>query len=85
MKVKESKQHTKMKESKQHTKMEEQKLSLFDYLDKAAGMELGKKVFKASAAMNIKPESRDVDVKTYCGKVMLYPKDFLEVYFKYNK
>ena len=85
MKVKESKQHTKMKESKQHTKMKEQKLSLFDYLGKAAGMELGKKVFKASAAMNIKPESRDVDIPTYCGKVMLYPKDFLEVYFKYNK
>jgi hypothetical protein len=65
--------------------MEENKLSLFDYLGKAAGMELGKKVFKASAAMNIKPESRDVDIPTYCGKVMLYPKDFLEVYFKYNK
>ncbi|MDB9992537.1 hypothetical protein OAD97_00045 [bacterium] len=75
----------KVKESKQHTKMKEQKLSLFDYLGKAAGMELGEKVFKASVSMNIKPESRDVDTKTYCGKVMLYPKDFLEVYFKYNK
>lgn len=48
----------KVKESKQHTKMEEQKLSLFDYLGKAAGMELGEKVFKASVSMNIKPESR---------------------------
>lgn len=65
--------------------MVENKLSLFDYLGKAAGGELGDKVFKASKAMNIKPESRDVDVKTYCGKVMLYPKDFLEIYFKYNK
>jgi hypothetical protein len=65
--------------------MTENRLSLFDYLGKAAGIELGEKVFKASAAMNIQPESRNIDIKTYCGKVMLYPKDFLEMYFKYTK
>ena len=65
--------------------MTENRLSLFDYLGKAAGMGLGEKVFKASAAMNIQPESRNIDIKTYWGKVMLYPKDFLEMYFKYTK
>ena len=65
--------------------MENKLLSLYDYLGKAAGMELGDKVFKASTAMNIKPESRDVETKTYCGKVMLYPKSFLDLYFQNNK
>ena len=65
--------------------MENKLLSLYDYLGKAAGMELGEKVFKASVAMNIKPESRDVETKTYCGKVMLYPKNFLDLYFQNSK
>tara|TARA_R110000772_G_scaffold68622_1_gene151958 strand:+ start:1414 stop:1638 length:225 start_codon:yes stop_codon:yes gene_type:complete len=65
--------------------METKMLSLYDYLGKAAGMELGEKVFKASVAMNIKPESRDVETKTYCGKVMLYPKNFLDLYFQNSK
>ena len=65
--------------------MEIEMLSLYDYLGKAAGMELGEKVFKASVAMNIKPESRDVETKTYCGKVMLYPKNFLDLYFQNSK
>ena len=65
--------------------MEIEMLSLYDYLGKAAGMELGDKVFKASVAMNIKPESRDVETKTYCGKVMLYPKNFLDLYFQNSK
>jgi hypothetical protein len=65
--------------------METKMLSLYDYLGKAAGMELGEKVFKTSVAMNIKPESRDVETKTYCGKVMLYPKNFLDLYFQNSK
>ena len=65
--------------------MENKMLSLYDYLGKAAGMELGEKVFKASVAMNIKPESKDVETKTYCGKVMLYPKNFLDLYFQNSK
>jgi len=59
--------------------------SLFEYLGKAAGKEMGEKVFKASKSMNIKPNTREVDTPTYCGKVMTYPKDFLDVYFKFNK
>ena len=65
--------------------MENELLSLYDYLEKPAGSQLGGEVFRASKALNIKPKSREVETKTYCGNVMIYPKDFLDVYFKYNK
>lgn len=64
--------------------MESELLSLYDYLEKPAGPKLGDEVFKASKALNIKPKSKEVETKTYCGNVMIYPKDFLEVYFKHN-
>ena len=65
--------------------MENEMLSLYDYLGKAAGMKLGEQVFKASKAMNLKIKTRTIDIPTYCGEVMLYPKEFLDLYFKNNK
>ena len=57
-------------------------LSLYDYLGKPAGGELGKQVAAAASNAGIKMESRDVSNPRYTGKILLYPKDFLDFYFR---
>ena len=58
-------------------------LSLYDYLGRAAGAELGREVMNAALAYPkfIKVELREVSNPAYTGKVMLYPQWFLEEYF----
>jgi hypothetical protein len=56
-------------------------LSLFDYLGKPAGTKLGDKVYKAAKKTNTPVTTREVHTKTYSGKVMLYPKEFLDGFF----
>ena len=56
-------------------------LSLFDYLGKAAGRELGKEVTNEAIKFNVQTKIREVSNQTYKGKIMLYPKSFLETYF----
>ena len=55
--------------------------SLYDYLGKAAGPELGKAVWNAAKANKIKPEEKVVSTKTYSGRILVYPKSFLDSYF----
>ena len=57
-------------------------MSLYDYLGRAAGSELGQKVATAAAAAGVKAETRQVSNPVYRGSVMLYPKAFLDLYFK---
>jgi hypothetical protein len=57
-------------------------LSLYDYLGKAAGNELGKEVAAAATQAGIRLETREIDNPKYTGIVYLYPKDFLEFYFR---
>ena len=57
-------------------------LSLYDYLGKAAGLELGKEVATAASKAGIKLETREIENPKYTGIVYLYPKDFLEAYFR---
>lgn len=56
-------------------------MSLYDYLGRAAGPELGKRVASAAAAKEITFGSRHVENKTYTGEVLLYPKSFLDEFF----
>lgn len=60
----------------------EDKISLYDFLGKPAGKELGKNVFLKAKSENIEIGLRDVSTKNYTGKVMLYPMSFLTKYFK---
>jgi len=60
-------------------------ISVYDYLGRAGGKELGGKVAAAAASMGIKLETRYVSNPGYKGNVMLYPDTFLELYFKANK
>lgn len=57
-------------------------LSLYDYLGKPAGSELGAAVWQAAKAAKVPCEQREVSTKNYTGKVMMYPKSFLQGYFR---
>ena len=57
-------------------------LSLYDYLGKPAGSELGREVAQAASKAGIKLETREVSNPKYTGIIYLYPKDFLDSHFK---
>jgi hypothetical protein len=57
-------------------------LSLYDFLGKPAGMELGRKVAAEASKSKLKLETREVSNPKFTGKVLLYPKDFLEAFFQ---
>lgn len=61
--------------------VEIQMMSLFDYLGKAAGANLGKLVNIEAQNKKIPIKIREVSNPKYKGKVMLYPKSFLDEYF----
>jgi hypothetical protein len=60
-------------------------ISLYDYLGKAAGVELGKQVHEYSRIKKIKPQIREVSNIKYKGKVMLYPKSLIQEFFQIKK
>ncbi len=57
-------------------------ISLYDYLGHAAGPDLGKKVASAAAKAGVKHEMREVNHKGWNGPIMLYPRTFLDLYFR---
>lgn len=59
-------------------------MSLYDYLGKAAGLQLGSEVMQTALAGKVKWLERYISNKAYKGKVNLYPLDFLEDYFSVN-
>ena len=56
-------------------------ISLYDYLGKAAGPELGKLVADYAKLRKFPVQLREVNTKTYKGKVLLYTKEFLMEFF----
>jgi len=58
------------------------KISLYDYLGHAAGSELGQQVATAARAAGVNGEIREISNPKYKGPVMLYPRAFLDLYFK---
>ena len=57
-------------------------MSLYDYLGHAAGSDLGQQVATAARSAGVKGEMREVSNPAYKGPVMLWPKAFLDLYFK---
>ena len=57
-------------------------ISLYNYLGHAAGPDLGKQVASAAAKAGVKHSIREVNHRGYNGPIMLYPKAFLDLYFK---
>ena len=61
--------------------MEVKYISLFDYLGKPAGKEVGARVNERAQEFGVNVFKRFVRNKKYVGKVNLYPEAFLEYYF----
>ena len=57
-------------------------MSLYDFLGRPAGGKLGKEVMAVAVEQRIKCKTREVDNPTYTGIVYLYPKEFLQTYFR---
>ena len=60
----------------------EETMSLYDYLGKPAGKELGYLVNEYAKSNKIPISMKEVSNPKYKGKVMMYPKSFLDQYFK---
>ncbi len=57
-------------------------ISLYDYLGKAAGSELGKKVNAYAYIRQTETGLRYVENPVYKGKIMLYTREFLDEFFR---
>ena len=60
-------------------------MSLYDYLGRAAGMELGGEVNKTALALKETIQEREISNSKYTGKVHLYRREFLDEYFGNKK
>jgi hypothetical protein len=56
-------------------------MSLYDYLGKAAGKELGKEVHRVAHNTKTPMAIKEVSNPKYTGKILMYPKYFLDEYF----
>lgn len=56
-------------------------ISLYDYLGKPAGADLGKQVEAAARLANIPKIKREVSTNHYTGQVNTYPQWWLQEYF----
>ena len=56
-------------------------ISLYDYLGRAAGPDLGWSVAKYAKQSNASIASREVSNPKYTGTVNLYERGFLDIYF----
>ena len=57
-------------------------LSLYDFLKKPAGEKLGLEVATEARKQGIETKTREISNPKFTGTVLLYPKDFLEFYFR---
>jgi hypothetical protein len=65
--------------------MQTNKISLYDYLGKSAGRDLGKQVAEYAKIKNSKYETRHISNVKYTGHIMLYDKEFLDEFFTVQK
>jgi hypothetical protein len=65
--------------------MENNMISLYDYLGRAAGLELGGLVCKTAVALKEPIGKREITNTRYKGKVHLYRREFLDEYFSLKK
>ena len=56
-------------------------MSLYDYLGKPAGSNLGEQVFRAASVSRIPVKTKEVTTPKYKGKIMMYPDNWLIGYF----
>jgi hypothetical protein len=57
-------------------------LSLYDYLGKPAGEKLGLEVAAEARKHGVQIQTKEISNPKFTGTIFLYPKDFLEFYFR---
>jgi len=57
-------------------------ISLYTFLKRAAGPDLGKQVYKEAAAQKIPFGEKHVANSRYTGRILIYPISWLEKYFE---
>ena len=57
-------------------------VSLFDFLGRSAGKDLGKEVYTKAKELKKSIQQKNIVTSKYSGKVMMYEHDFLVEYFK---
>lgn len=57
-------------------------MSLYEYLGRAAGPELGKAVAEAATQAKVKIDSHHIETPKYTGQILKYPVEFLNTYFR---
>ena len=63
--------------------MENQEMmSLYEYLGRPAGSELGKAVAEAAVKAKVQITSHYVETPKYKGDILRYPVEFLKAYFR---
>jgi len=55
--------------------------SLYEYLGRRAGSELGKIVYETARQDKVVMQQKEVSNPLYTGKVMMYPTEWLDQYF----
>jgi hypothetical protein len=55
--------------------------SLYDYLGKRAGSELGRIVYQTAKQDKVPMQQKEVSNPLYTGKIMMYPVGWLDQYF----
>jgi hypothetical protein len=60
---------------------EETMFSLYEYLGRAAGSELGKQVIQKAIQQQVRVTSHQVSNPKYEGRILRYPISFLKEYF----
>ena len=60
-------------------------VSLYEFLGRAAGSDLGKAVAMAAYQQKVPTSTHEVDNPKYTGKIMKYPRRFLIEYFNTKK
>jgi len=56
-------------------------MSLYEYLGHPAGSDLGKTVAEVATAKRVEITSHEVSTARYTGRILKYPKSFLDEYF----
>ena len=74
-----------MNNKQQTISSNEEFISLFDYLGKAAGSELGKQVYNFAKYAKAQIRTRQISNPKFTGEIMLYKREVLNTFFQLKK
>jgi hypothetical protein len=70
-----------IKENNMETKKVTDWVTAFEFLGKPIGKEDGAKLYAKFTSLGLTHKSKEISNKKYTGKINMYPRLFLEIYF----